>query len=60
MAALDNIATTADDVLGTIKNWAKRPFTVDMHAGGWFLFLGLVAVITIAWGVILKDLRGDM
>lgn len=30
-------------------NWLKQPFSTDMDATHWFLFLGLVIVIGFAW-----------
>lgn len=35
------------------KQWAKRPFSVDMTAGEWFLFIGLLIVIMALWNIIL-------
>jgi hypothetical protein len=39
------------------KGWAAHPFSVDMAAGHWFLFLGLLLVIVIAWNLILRTIR---
>jgi len=36
------------------KSWASKPFRADMGIGGWFLFLGLLIVLTALWGLILK------
>lgn len=35
------------------KQWAQRPFSVDMTAGEWFLFIGLLIVIMVLWNIIL-------
>jgi hypothetical protein len=35
------------------KTWAKQPFSVDMTAGEWFLFIGLLIVIVGLWNIIL-------
>lgn len=35
------------------KTWAQRPFSVDMTAGEWFLFIGLLVVIVVLWNIIL-------
>jgi hypothetical protein len=38
---------------GRFAAWAKRPFSVDMTAGEWFLFIGLLIVIVVLWNIIL-------
>jgi len=35
------------------KIWAAKPFSVDMTAGEWFLFVGLLLVIVVLWNIIL-------
>lgn len=35
------------------KTWMQRPFSVDMTAGEWFLFIGLLLVIIVLWNIIL-------
>lgn len=35
------------------RQWAAKPFSVDMTAGEWFLFIGLLTVIVILWNIIL-------
>jgi hypothetical protein len=35
------------------KAWAQHPFSVDMTAGEWFLFIGLLVVIIGLWNIIL-------
>lgn len=35
------------------KQWAQHPFSVDMTAGEWFLFIGLLIVIIALWNIIL-------
>jgi hypothetical protein len=35
------------------KTWASKPFSVDMTAGEWFLFIGLLIVIVGLWNIIL-------
>jgi hypothetical protein len=35
------------------KAWASKPFSVDMTAGEWFLFIGLLIVIVALWNIIL-------
>lgn len=53
-------ADTAADVIDNLRGWAKQPFTSSMTVGGWFLFFGLIVAISVAWGIILKDLRGEI
>jgi len=35
------------------KTWAQHPFSVDMTASEWFLFIGLLIVIIGLWNIIL-------
>lgn len=35
------------------KAWAAQPFSVDMTASEWFLFIGLLIVIIGLWNIIL-------
>ena len=35
------------------KTWAAQPFSVDMTAGEWFLFIGLIVLILGAWNLLL-------
>ena len=39
------------------KDWAGRPFSADMDAVHWFYFMGLLIVISFAWGAILGTLK---
>lgn len=34
--------------------WLGRPYNEDMDALGWFLFIGLLALIFAAWGSIIR------
>ena len=56
MAASDTVSNVVD----SFQTWAKAPFNSSMSAGGWFLFFGLILCISVAWGLILKDLKGDL
>jgi len=40
----------------TFKQWAQKPFSVDMTATEWFLFIGLLIVIVALWNVVLYHL----
>jgi hypothetical protein len=57
---MDSAASTTSSVIENLNGWIKQPFNSSMGAGGWFLFFGLIAAISVAWGIILKDLRGDL
>ena len=35
------------------KAWAAHPFSVDMSATDWFLFIGLLIVLLALWNIIL-------
>lgn len=39
------------------KNWSSHPFSADMSAAHWFLFVGLLIFIGASWGLILRELR---
>lgn len=57
------MATAADTTAGLldrVKTWTKQPFNVDMSIGGWFAFFGLVMAISVAWALILKELKGEL
>lgn len=38
-------------------DWIKKPYSEDMSAGGWFLFLGLLIVLSVVWSLILRSLK---
>lgn len=44
-------------MLADFKDWAARPFSADMSAAHWFLFLGLLIVLATLWGLILSTVR---
>lgn len=48
------------DIIQSFGGWLKQPFTSNMSAGGWFLFFGLILAISVAWTLILKDLKGEL
>lgn len=39
------------------KDWLASPFSADMTALHWFLFIGLLLVIAFAWGMILRTVK---
>lgn len=38
------------------KTWAAKPFSEDMSAAEWFLFIGLLIVIMALWQLVLFHL----
>lgn len=34
--------------------WLEKPFADDMDAMGWFLFVGFLSILLIAWGTIIR------
>jgi hypothetical protein len=38
------------------KKWASQPFSEDMPASHWFLFIGFIVILIIAWNIILYHL----
>lgn len=53
-------ADTTSSVIDSLTTWAKQPFKSDMGVGGWFLFFGLIVAISVGWGLILKELKGEL
>ncbi len=45
-------------MLGKYQAWLARPFQADMDALHWFLFIGLVIVVFILWGLVLRTIEG--
>lgn len=40
-------------MLARIKNWFADPFSSEMDATSWFLFIGLIIVCVVLWRIIL-------
>jgi hypothetical protein len=38
------------------KAWSAQPFSADMPAGHWFLFIGLLLVVVILWSLVLRHI----
>lgn len=55
----DDLSNGAQNVSGKIGEWVKQPFNASMDLTHWFLFTGLLIVISIAWMMILHELRGE-
>jgi len=45
---------TANDFAATIQKWWAQPFNAQGSVLTWFLFLGLIIVIIIAWNTVLR------
>lgn len=42
------------------RAYLAKPFSADMPATHWFLFLGMLIIFIIAWNIILAQLFGAM
>lgn len=40
------------------RDWLQEPYKDDMSAFNWFLFIGLLIILTLGWRFILAHLRG--
>lgn len=38
------------------KTWAARPFSADMTAAEWGLFIGMLIVLVLIWNIVLFHL----
>ena len=47
-------------MLANFQDWLKKPFSSDMDALHWALFYGLLIVIEVAWGFVLRAIRGPL
>lgn len=47
-------------MLNTFKSWYKSPYTENMDATHWFLFLGLLLFIMAGWRFILAHIVRDI
>jgi hypothetical protein len=36
--------------------WLSQPFSANMSAGRWFLFVGLIIVVLFAWNLVWHEL----
>lgn len=41
--------------MGAVKAWFDKPFSEDMSATKWFLFFGLLIVISALWALVLRE-----
>lgn len=44
-------------MLDKFKAWWSKPYSDDMSVSGWFLFFGLLIVISVAWALVLRELK---
>lgn len=44
----------------SFKNYIRQPFSADMSAFGWFLFIGLLIIIAIGWNAILSHITREV
>ena len=45
---------TDGSIANRVKSWATKPYDDNMTVTGWFLFVGLLAVLTFLWTRILR------
>lgn len=46
----------ATTIFQDVKSWAAQPFNTQMSVTGWFLFLGLIVVLSVAWQLIFRHI----
>lgn len=46
----------ATTIFQDVKSWAAQPFQTDMSATGWFLFFGLLIIISVGWNLIFRHI----
>lgn len=47
-------------MLANFKAWVKQPYSEDMDVFHWFLFLGLLIVLSAGWAVVLKHITAGV
>ena len=40
-----------------LLDWLKQPFSPDMSATRWFLFIGLLIALLYAWHMVFRDIK---
>ena len=43
-------------VLSSFVDWAKQPYSENMDVLGWFLFIGLLLLIMVAWRAVINKI----
>lgn len=49
--------TSVANVWTATRAWVEQPFSETMNFGGWFLFVGMLGVICVAWRLVLEHLE---
>lgn len=44
-------------MFASFQSWFQKPFSSDMSAVDWFLFVGLLVVITGLWAMIFRHIK---
>ena len=57
---MNSISDGLNQVFASIGEWGKQPFSSDMDLGGWALFVGLLIALSILWGFVLRDVKGEL
>lgn len=45
-----------DGLLTKLKDWVAQPFSSDMPASGWLLFIGLVLIAAWIWSRVINKI----
>ena len=45
-------------MLSSFQSWLQSPFQGSMDALHWFLFIGLIIVSFVLWGMVMKVIEG--
>lgn len=43
--------------LSHVNSWIQKPFSEDMSAANWALFVGLILVLLLVWKIILRHIE---
>ena len=44
-------------MLDGLKAWWAKPYDDNMSISGWFLIFGLIIAISIAWALVLREIK---
>lgn len=44
-------------MLERFKDWYAKPYDDNMSVTGWFLFFGLLVVISVLWALVLREIK---
>lgn len=44
-------------MLAQFKAWWAKPYDDEMSVTGWFLFFGLLIVLSVLWALVLREIK---